>query len=79
MADLVVTPASVLTSDIAKAKRGIAGATIVHGKALYLDSADNKLKLADSNSGSAGAALRTFKGIALNAAPDGQPGLRSRR
>ena len=74
MADLVQTPASVLCSDISQAKRGTGGATIVAGNALYSDAADsNKLKLADSNSGAVGAAIRTFAGFALNGGDAGQP------
>lgn len=74
MADLTPTASSVLCSDIAKARRGTAGATIAQGDVLYEDTADaKKLKLADSNSGSAGALPRAFKGIALNGAAAGQP------
>ena len=71
MADISVTAASVLKGANAKTRRGIAGATITAGQALYEDSSDsNKLKLADAN---ASAATSNCVGIALHAALSGQP------
>lgn len=71
MADLSITAASVLAGSGARTETGTAGATITAGQAVYLDSADNKFKLADNNS--ATAAARTPVGIALNGAANGQP------
>jgi hydrogenase/urease accessory protein HupE len=71
MADITVVPASVLASNGASVKTGIAGATITAGQTLFVDTADsNKLKLADNNL-SAAAAL--IAGIALHGAASGQP------
>jgi hypothetical protein len=41
MAELSITAASVLTSDISKSRRGVAGTTITQGQALYEDTADS--------------------------------------
>lgn len=71
MADLVITAASVVAGNGAKTDRGIAGATITAGQVVYLDAADNKYKLADTDS--ATAAVRSPVGIALHAALAGQP------
>jgi hypothetical protein len=71
MADYTVTAASVLASSTATKRDGVAGATITAGQALYLDSSDQTLKLADSNSGTA--AARTVVGISLNGGATGQP------
>lgn len=71
MADLSITAANVIAGSGAKKTLGTAGATITAGKAVYLDSADNKYKLADCDS--AIAAARSPAGIALNGASDGQP------
>jgi hypothetical protein len=65
-----VIPADVLASAGATKKTGVAGATITQGQTLYLDPADNKLKLADANGA---AALRVVEGISINAASAGQP------
>jgi hypothetical protein len=70
MADLTITPANVKASAKAVRKTGTAGATITAGQVLYLDSATNKLKLADANG--TGDQL-SVAGIALNGASDGQP------
>jgi hypothetical protein len=71
MADLTITPASVLPGSGAAKVNGTAGATITAGQVVYLDSSDNKYKLADNDS--ATAAVRSPAGIALHAASSGQP------
>jgi hypothetical protein len=71
MADVSITAANVLSGPDAEIERGVAGATITAGQAVYLDSADRQYKLADSDS--ATAAVRGVRGIALNGAADGQP------
>lgn len=71
MSDLTITAASVLAGSSARKVLGTAGATITAGKVVYLDEADSKYKLADSNS--ATAAAKSPDGIALNGASDGQP------
>lgn len=69
MADISITAANVLMSASGSKKDGIAGEAITAGKALYLDAADKKLKLADAN-----ASTKTnVCGIALNDAGVGQP------
>ncbi len=70
MADLSITAASVISGSGSTKRLGTAGATTIAGKVCYLDSADSKYKLADSNGA---AALRAPVGIALNGASDGQP------
>lgn len=71
MADLTITAASVLAASGARKALEVAGAAITAGQAVYLDSTDNTVKLADSNS--ATAAARVPFGIALNGAAAGQP------
>lgn len=71
MADIVITAASVLAGAGAITERGIAGATITAGQAVYKAASDSKYKLADDNSGTA--EVRVARGIALNSASDGQP------
>lgn len=71
MADLTITAASVLQGSGAKVVEGTAGAALTAGQALYLDSAANTWKLADTDS--ATAAARSCTGIALHAAGSGQP------
>lgn len=71
MADLTITATSVLKSTNAKTSRGIAGAAITAGQALYLDTATGTLKLSDTDS--ATAAARGCVGLALHAAASGQP------
>lgn len=71
MAALSITAASVLAGPNAKKRRGIAGATITAGQAVYEDSADSsKFKLADAD---ASAATAKVAGIALHGASNGQP------
>ena len=61
MADLSITPASVVAGTDADYYQGVSGGTVTAGMAVYLDALDNKLKAAD------------VKGIALHGASDGQP------
>lgn len=69
MVDIVVTAASVLKGSDALIEQGTAGEAITQGQAVYLDSADGKLKLSDNNA----TGKKTVRGIALNAASAGQP------
>jgi hypothetical protein len=71
MADLSITAANVLAGAGSTKVNGTAGATITAGQVVYLDSSDNKLKLADNDS--ATAAVRVPVGIALHASLNGQP------
>lgn len=70
MSDISITAANVLKGSNAVTENGHAGATITAGQLVYLDTSDNKYKLADANGA---AALRTPRGVALNGASDGQP------
>jgi hypothetical protein len=65
MADLTITAANVIAGNSAKTETGTAGATVTAGQVVYKDSADNKFKLADNDSATAG--LRSPYGIALHA------------
>lgn len=69
MTDLVVTPANVLEGTAARKQTGTAGATIIQGQAVYLDTS-GQLQGAqkDVDAGSAAAV-----GVALGAAEAGQP------
>jgi hypothetical protein len=71
MADLSITVANVAAGSGATVVEGTAGATITAGQVVYLDSSDNKFKLADCNS--ATAAVRSPYGIALHGALANQP------
>lgn len=71
MADLSITAASVVPGADARTISGTAGATITAGQAVYLDTATNTYKLADSNGASA--LIRTPVGIALHGASANQP------
>ena len=71
MADLTITVANVAKGTGASTTNGTAGATITAGQVVYLDSADSRYKLADTDS--ATAAVRAPVGIALHAALSGQP------
>ncbi len=71
MADKAVTATAVAMSANGKYRRGIAGATIAAGKALFMDGSDaNKMKLADAD---LSAAAADMAGVALHAAEPGQP------
>jgi len=72
MAAISITAASVVRGSNAKTRNADFGATVTQGQVVYLDSADNKLKLADADS--ATAAVRVPVGVALNAGSAGQPG-----
>lgn len=71
MADLSITVANVVAGSGAVKKHGTAGATITAGQVVYLDSSDNKYKLADCDS--ATAAVRSPAGIALHGSLANQP------
>ena len=71
MPDIVITPTSVVAGADASIDFGVAGATITAGQVVYLETATNKLKLADNNS--TDIEVRTVRGIALNGAANDQP------
>jgi hypothetical protein len=71
VADLTITPANVQTSARAKVTHGTAGAAVTAGQVVYLDPADKRFKLADSNS--ATAVAREAAGFTLHASAVGQP------
>lgn len=70
MVDITVTAANVAQGTGAVVAHGTAGGTITAGMALYLDSADGKLKAADCDASEAAAAV---VGIALHGASNNQP------
>jgi hypothetical protein len=70
MPDLTITPTNVVPGANAKTASGIAGTTITAGQAVYLDTTDMKLKLADANGTAAQARV---VGIALHGASNNQP------
>jgi hypothetical protein len=70
MADLTITAANVLYRSGPKAS-GLAGVAITAGQMVYLDPADARYKLADSDNASA--TIRKATGMALNGAAAGQP------
>lgn len=73
MAAVTITAASIIkgTSAPVRTERGVAGATLTAGLAVYLDTTDsNKVKACDSNASLAAAAC---VGITLHAALAGQP------
>jgi len=71
MADITITAASVIAATDAVTETRPAGAAITAGQVVYLDSATDTYKLADSDS--ATAAARSPRGIALNGGGTGQP------
>ncbi|MDW9792122.1 hypothetical protein GOB42_15155 [Sinorhizobium meliloti] len=75
MADIVITPASVVPGAGAKTTSGTAGATITAGQVVYLDSTTTgKWHHADSDAATAAARGQGANvGIALNGASNGQP------
>jgi hypothetical protein len=70
MADVSITPANVTVHQDVSMRDGTAGATITAGQVLYLDAADNRLKLAQCDGTAAEA---TVEGIAAHGASAGQP------
>jgi len=71
MTDISITAANVLPGSDARTEGGTAGATVTAGQMVYLDTATNTYKLADSNSATADA--RAPNGVALHGASAGQP------
>jgi hypothetical protein len=71
MADLAITPTSVIAGSNAVKETGLAGEAIAAGKAVYRSSTTGKYMLADSNSATAEA--RQVRGIALNGGALDQP------
>jgi hypothetical protein len=67
---LVLTAAEVLAGADADFYQGIAGATITAGQVCYLDSVDNRIKLADAD---ASLSKASVKGVALHGAGAEQP------
>lgn len=75
MADITLTPASVVAGNGAEKKTGTAGAAIAAGDIVYLDTATTgKWQMADSDAASAEARGQTSNlGVALNSAAANQP------
>lgn len=71
MADIAITAANVVAGSNASIENGHAGAAITAGQWVYLDTATNTYKLADSDSVTA--LVRQARGVALNNAASGQP------
>lgn len=69
MADLTITPASVLWTSGTK-ETGVAGVAITQGQAVYLDSSTSTIKLAQCDGTAAEA---NVIGVALNESAAGQP------
>ncbi len=69
MTDISVTAASVTWVSGVREAKGIAGATITPGQAIYLDTTTNTYKLADANV----AAAAVVAGVALDSAVSGRP------
>ncbi len=70
MAEVSITPASVVSGADADFYRGLAGGTITAGMPIYLDVTTNRLMQADANASVETAEVR---GIALHAASAEQP------
>lgn len=74
MADLTITPASVLAGAGSAIEHGVAGTTITAGQVLYLDTASTgKWLLADADAATAIARGSAKIGVALHGASSGQP------
>ncbi|RVI58532.1 hypothetical protein [Sinorhizobium meliloti] len=71
MADIVITPASVIAGSNAAVTHGTAGEAITAGQVVYQNASTKKWMLADNDS--ATAAVRQASGIALNGASLDQP------
>ncbi len=67
MADITVTPASVVATSTASMVHGTAGETIAQGKAVYKSSTTGKWMLADSNSATAEARSATHVSLCSSA------------
>lgn len=70
MPDLSITAANVVPAAGAPLISGIAGAAITPGQPVYVDPADNLVKLANANN--AAAVARSPVGLAVNTAATGQ-------
>lgn len=73
MADLVITPGSVIAGANASTDRGFFGETVTAGQAVYKEAATGNWKKADSDS--ATAEVRASNAIALNGGSVGQPAI----
>jgi hypothetical protein len=71
MADLAITAASVMAGADAVLEHGRFGDTIIQGKVVFRDVDTLRYEIADNDGATA---LKTARGIALNAGADGQPG-----
>ncbi len=69
MANVTITASDVAPGANVKQVKGVAGATITAGQALYLDAATNTYKLASATAEDTAA----FRGVALCGASTGQP------
>ena len=74
MADITVTAGSVVATSGSSIQRVTFGATIVQGKALYLDTSDNEWKLANCET-SLVTAGRDGIAVSLSSGADGQEGV----
>lgn len=72
MADLVITPASVIAGVGAKIRTGTAGATITAGQIVFRSSVDGLYKLGDADLPNFGLSVAEVF-MALNGASTGQP------
>lgn len=71
MADLTITAANVVAGSSSKRRERKAGATLTAGQLVYVDPADLKAKLGDSDNPAA--SVRAIDGIALHGASNNQP------
>lgn len=69
MADVAITASNVKFGTDGDIRHGVAGEAVEAGKTIYLDRADNKLRLSDNNA----VGKKQVSGIALNTAAIGQP------
>ncbi len=69
MSDIIIVVATVVPGTGAVLTTGIAGATILQGQTVYIDTVTNTIKLADAN---ASALTAVVAGIAVNTALTGQ-------
>lgn len=73
MPDIVINAANVSPRGGVPQFEALAGAAIAAGEMVYLDPADNRLKLADCDAVAPNLAARSPSGMALNSAGVGQP------